>query len=380
LKNFSSFPTIGILGGGQLGRMSAIAAIQLGIRVKTLSPSASGPESHIGESTIGDWNDPTVMAAFVRDCDVVTVESEWAPAELAEAVSGNNTHVWPSSDTLHIIRHKGRQKQAMDRAKIPVSEYKICATLDQAKAAFSLFGKKVVAKRFEGSYDGYGNATVTSEADLEQAWQALSADDGLLIESFVPFRRELAVMVARSASGESVVYPVVDTEQKDHRCHAVTAPAPVSESTKLSAEKLALAAADAVSVVGLLGVEFFELDGGHLMVNELAPRPHNTGHFTIEACHTSQFENHVRSILNWPLGDPSLRVPAAVMINLLGKREGLAQTTGLMAALAIPGTSVHVYGKTETRPNRKMGHVTVTANDTHTARIRAEQAAGIITL
>ena len=360
--------------------MSAIAAIQLGIRVKTLSPSASGPESHIGESTIGDWNDPTVMAAFVRDCDVVTVESEWAPAELAEAVSGNNTHVWPSSDTLHIIRHKGRQKQAMDRAKIPVSEYKICATLDQAKAAFSLFGKKVVAKRFEGSYDGYGNATVTSEADLEQAWQALSADDGLLIESFVPFRRELAVMVARSASGESVVYPVVDTEQKDHRCHAVTAPAPVSESTKLSAEKLALAAADAVSVVGLLGVEFFELDGGHLMVNELAPRPHNTGHFTIEACHTSQFENHVRSILNWPLGDPSLRVPAAVMINLLGKREGLAQTTGLMAALAIPGTSVHVYGKTETRPNRKMGHVTVTANDTHTARIRAEQAAGIITL
>ncbi len=360
--------------------MSALAAIRMGIRVKTLSPTASGPEAHLGEVTVGDWHDPAIMADFVKDCDVVTVESEWAPADLAEKVCGPMTNVWPSSETLKNIRHKGRQKQALAAAGIPVPSYAICETYAQALDAFSRFGRRVVAKQFEGSYDGYGNATVTSEDELQQAWKDLSAEDGILIESFVPFRRELAIMIARSASGECVVYPLVLTEQKNHRCHAVTAPAPCSEQTSEIAKRISIAAADAVSVVGLLGVELFELENGDLLVNELAPRPHNTGHLTIEACHTSQFENHVRSILNWPLGDASLQVPAAVMINLLGKRAGLVETTGLNAALAIPGAAVHIYGKLETRPNRKMGHVTVTSATTETARARAEEAANCIIL
>lgn len=380
MNNETSFPTIGILGGGQLGRMSALAALSMGIRVKTLSPTASGPESQIGDVTVGDWNDPTIMAAFVSGCDVVTVESEWAPAELAETVKDPSTAVWPSSETLKIIRHKGRQKIALEAAGIPVPEFQICSNLDEAKEAFNRFGERVVAKKFEGSYDGYGNATVQSHQELEAAWIDLSSEDGLLIESFVPFRRELAMMVARSSSGESAVYPLVWTEQKDHRCHAVTAPSPSSEQTQRLAKEMALAAADAVSVVGLLGVEFFELGNGDLLVNELAPRPHNTGHFTIEACHTSQFENHVRSILDWPLGDASLHVPAAVMVNLLGKRSGLVQTTGLAAAMEISGASIHIYGKHETKPNRKMGHVTVTATDSATARAKAEQAASLIFL
>ena len=360
--------------------MSALAALSMGVRVKTLSPTASGPEAHIGDVTVGDWNDPAIMAAFVNGCDVVTVESEWAPAELAEAVRDPATAVWPSSKTLKIIRHKGRQKKALEAAGIPVPEFQICGSLSEAKEAFSRFGHRVVAKKFEGSYDGYGNATVQSLKELDVAWNDLSSEDGLLIESFVPFTRELAMMVARSSSGESVVYPLVWTEQKDHRCHAVTAPSPSSDRTQQVARKMALAAADAVSVVGLLGVEFFELENGDLLVNELAPRPHNTGHFTIEACHTSQFENHVRSILNWPLGDANLQVPAAVMVNLLGKRSGLVQTTGLEAAMGISGASIHIYGKHETRPNRKMGHVTVTASDSGTARSKAEQAASLIIL
>lgn len=360
--------------------MSALAALSMGIRVKTLSPSASGPEALIGDVTVGDWNDPAIMAAFVSGCDVITVESEWAPAELAEAVKNPSTAVWPSSETLKIIRHKGRQKIALQAAGIPCPEFQICSNLTEAEDAFIRFGNRVVAKKFEGSYDGYGNATVKSRDELAAAWNDLSSADGLLIESFVPFKRELAMMVARSSSGKSVVYPLVWTEQKDHRCHAVTAPSPSSERTKQVAQEMALAAADAVSVVGLLGVEFFELVNGDLLVNELAPRPHNTGHFTIEACYTSQFENHVRSILNWPLGDANLQVPAAVMVNLLGKRSGPVQTTGMEAAMGIPGASIHIYGKYETRPNRKMGHVTVTANDSATARLKAEQAASYIIL
>lgn len=380
MPHHSLFPTLGILGGGQLGRMSALAALRMGIRVKTLSPSASGPVDHIGESVIGDWNDPDVMAAFVQDCDAVTVESEWAPADLAESVAGGATHVWPSSETLRVIRHKGRQKTALAQAGIALPEYRLCATYGEAEAAFLQYGSKVVAKRFEGSYDGYGNATVRSKEELAEAWAQLSADDGLLIESFVPFVRELAVMVARSYSGECVVYPVVDTEQKDHRCHAVTVPASISEAVNGMAQKLALKAANATALVGLLGVELFELENGDLLVNELAPRPHNTGHYTIEACHTSQFENHVRSVLNLPLGDPSLRVPAAVMINVLGKRAGELRADGLEEALAVPGAAIHIYGKTETRPQRKMGHVTVTAEDAKSARRLAETAASALNL
>ncbi|MDG1754092.1 MAG: 5-(carboxyamino)imidazole ribonucleotide synthase [Rhodothermales bacterium] len=379
MKHKDTFPTIGILGGGQLGRMSALVAIRMGVHVKTLSPSPAGPVAPLGEALVADWNDPDMMADFVKGCDVVTVESEWGPAEVAENLD-NDIPVWPSSHTLQAIRHKGRQKKVLEEAGIPLPRHAICASFDEATTAFRLFDNKVVAKRFEGSYDGYGNATVTSEAELEQAWKALAAEDGLLIESFVPFVRELAVLVARSPSGESVVYPVVDTEQKDHRCHAVTVPAGISAETDAKAQELALAAADAVKSVGILGVEFFELPDGSLLLNELAPRPHNTGHYTIEACHTSQFENHVRAILDWPLGDPSLRVPAAVMINVLGHREGPVCTQGLQEALSIAGASVHIYGKKEAKPKRKMGHVTVTAENTTDARLKAEQAALAIQL
>ena len=360
--------------------MTALAAIRMGMHVKTLSPSPAGPVATLGEAVVGDWTDEAVMRSFMDGCDVVTVESEWAPAEVAERVGSGSTPVWPSSQTLQTIRHKGRQKDALKNAGIPLGAYLSCATLDEAQASLTAFGGKAVAKKFEGSYDGYGNATITSNSELAQAWKDLAADDGLLMEAFVPFVRELAVMVARRPSGDTVVYPVVETEQKDHRCHAVMAPARISDATASSAKKAALEAAAAVDLVGMLGVEFFELEDGSILLNELAPRPHNTGHYTIEACYASQFENHARSILDLPLGSPEMRMPAAVMINILGHRAGSVRTDGYADALQYAHAGVHIYGKAEARPKRKMGHVTVTGNDLDALRAEAEQAADTILL
>ena len=374
------FPTIGILGGGQLGRMTALAAIRMGMHVKTLSPSPAGPVASLGEAVVGDWNDEEVMRDFIHGCDAITVESEWAPAEVAERVSNGAVPVWPSSDTLLVIRHKGRQKDALKAAGIPLGAYRNCATLDEARSALAEYGGKAVAKKFQGSYDGYGNATVTSEEELAAAWDDLADTSGLLLEAFVPFVRELAVMVARRPSGQTVVYPVVETEQKDHRCHAVVAPARVAESTVSASRDAALHAAEAVNLVGMLGVELFELADGSILLNELAPRPHNTGHYTIEACHASQFENHARSILDLPLGSPELRVPAAVMINILGRRAGTVRTDGYREALSDASVGVHIYGKEEARPKRKMGHVTVTGHDPDQLRAVAERAADAILL
>lgn len=377
---YTSFPTIGILGGGQLGRMTALAAMRMGLNVKTLSPEPSGPVSSLGISHVGDWNDEMVMRRFLDGCDVITVESEWAPVELAERVSQGVVPVWPSSTTVKAIRHKGRQKSVLNSVGIPQADHCACQTLDEAIAALDQFGGKVMAKKYEGSYDGYGNATVTSHDGMQAAWEKLSASDGLLVESFLPFVKEIAVLVARSPSGASVVYPVVDTEQREHRCHAVSVPAQISSSCAEMARNIALSAADAVESVGILGVELFEMADGSILLNELAPRPHNTGHYTIEACHTSQFENHVRAILDYPLGDPSLKVPAAAMVNILGHRKGQVRTEGYSKSLELSRATIHLYGKLESRPQRKMGHVTVTADDVHSARKHAEAAAAFVKL
>ncbi|HEX8387080.1 MAG TPA: ATP-grasp domain-containing protein, partial [Rubricoccaceae bacterium] len=228
--------------------------------------------------------------------------------------------------------------------------------------------------RFEGSYDGYGNATCRTPADLRGAWERLAGPDGLLVEAFVPFEGEGAVTVARSPGGETAVYPTVRSEHRDHRLHAATLPAGLPDGVEAEAKRVALAAVEALGAVGVATVELFLLTD-RVLVNEVAPRPHNTAHGTIEACHTSQFENHVRAVLGYPLGDPGLRVPAACTVNVLGSAVG---TPGahLVAALSGPGASVHLYGKSESRPARKMGHVTATAATPAEARRRAEDAAG----
>ncbi|MEM1116171.1 MAG: 5-(carboxyamino)imidazole ribonucleotide synthase [Bacteroidota bacterium] len=370
--------TLGILGGGQLGRMTALAAARLGVETRILTPSASGPEAPFAGVTVADWTDPSVLRDWAEGCDVVTVESEWAPADRLLAVLPDGVVLRPGVDTLIAIRHKGRQKARLAEHGLPQPEH-VCATSEaEAVEAVRTYGAAVL-KRFEGSYDGYGNATCRTEEEARTAWADLAADDGLLVEALVDFDAEAAVTVARRADGETVVYPVVRSEHRDHRLHASTVPAGFGPEVEDRAREIARETIRVLDATGVATVEVFVTASGDVLVNEVAPRPHNTAHLTIDAHHTSQFENHVRAVLGLPLGDPGLRVPAACMVNVLGERDGETRPD-LQAALAVPGASVHLYGKTDVRPARKMGHVTVTASDPEAARSRAEHAAAAITL
>ncbi len=367
---------LGILGGGQLGRMTALAAARLGVDVAILSPDADGPADPIARVTVADWTRDTVLAAWAIGCCVVTVESEWAPADRLVALRPD-LPVWPAPETLVVVRHKGRQRDRLAGAGLPQPAYASPATLADAHDAMRRLGGTVVAKQFEGSYDGYGNATCRTAADLDAAWDRLAAPDGLLLEAWVPFEAEGAVTVARRPRGATVVYPLVRSEHRDHRLHAATVPAGVTPSVEAEARRVALAAVEAVGAVGVATVEVFLLPDGSAWVNEIAPRPHNTAHLTMEAHHTSQFENHVRAVLDWPLGDAGLRVPAACMVNVLGTTDGPA-APDLSGALAVAGASVHLYGKADVRPRRKMGHVTATADTAGAARAVAERAADAV--
>ncbi len=375
----TTMPTVlGILGGGQLGRMLALAAIRMGVAVRFLAPEDEGGVRGLGEATFADWTCPDVLGAWAEGCTAVTVESEWAPADvLAAAAPG--LRLYPSPACLAVIRDKGAQKTALQAAGLPTPAFVLVDALAGAAAAARALGYPVLLKRRWGSYDGYGNATAHDEASLEAGWARLGGE-GLMLEAFAPFVRELSVLVCRTDAGARVVYPVLETVQRDHRCHSVVAPAPVAEATAQEAVRVASAAVEAVGGVGNVAVELFEMEDGRILINEMAPRPHNTGHLTIEACYTSQFENHVRAVLGWPLGSPELRTPAAAMVNIIGRRSGPADASALAGALGAPYASVHLYGKARSRPRRKMGHVTATASTTAEALRIAEEAAALAQL
>ncbi|MFV8754844.1 5-(carboxyamino)imidazole ribonucleotide synthase [Nannocystaceae bacterium ST9] len=378
---------VGVFGAGQLGRMLGLAALRMGVEVRFLTPHDSGATRGVGETLVGDWQDPEVLRAFMAGCSALTVENEWVPlaraAELAEREFGLAIH--PGPRVLARIGDKLIQKRHAEQAGIPLGPYRGCRAPADAERAAAELGYPVIVKRRRGSYDGYGNATARDATELRAAFERLAetgseVDEGVLVEGFVGFARELAVLVARSIGGESVVYPIAFTEQQGHRCAAVEVPAAMSVEASARAGALGVAVADAFEIVGVCAIELFELPDGRLWFNELAPRPHNSGHYTIEACRTSQFENHLRAVLGWPLGDPGLVAPAAVMVNLLGEREGLVDAAALARALAIPGVAVHLYGKREVRPRRKMGHVTAIGDDLERLRSAAEAAAAAIRL
>jgi 5-(carboxyamino)imidazole ribonucleotide synthase len=359
--------------------MLALAALPIGVRVRFLVDKPADPIADFADVTVADWNDPAVLAAFAAGCDAVTVESEWAPADrLADAAPG--ARVFPSPETLRTIRDKALQKRAFESVGLATPAFRVCATRQALHAAAQALGLPLMCKQRRGSYDGYGNATCKTAEDLDAAWETLAQDDGLVAEAWAPFESELAVMVARWADGRIVTYPVVQSEQRDHRCHAVVVPSGVPDEVERRAVDLAVAAVEAVEAVGIVGAELFALPGGEVSLNELAPRPHNTGHYTIEATVTSQFEQHVRAVLGLPPGDASLVRPAACMINLLGTREGDVLADGFADLLSEPGAHLHLYGKASVRPRRKMGHVTVLADTPAEARTRAEAAAARITL
>jgi 5-(carboxyamino)imidazole ribonucleotide synthase len=373
---------LGILGGGQLAQMLTQAAVSLGVETAIFERQPDSPAARLTHHHFaGDWADEALLAAFASVCDAVTLENEFVDAAVLRRLEARGLPVYPTSATLAAVQDKLTQKETMRAAGLPLPAFRAVAAPDDARAAASAFGWPLLLKTRRDGYDGYGNVTLRNADDIGPAWAKLGADTGraLLAEAFVPFARELAVMVVRGRSGATVCYPVVETVQQNHVCHVVRAPAPVSGAVAQTAADLARAAVAAIDGVGVFGVELFELPDGTVLYNEIAPRPHNSGHYTIEACITSQFENHIRAVLGWPLGAADMIAPAAVMVNLLGARSGPARPD-LLAALAVPGAHLHLYGKRDVRPGRKMGHVTALGGTLEAAESSARRAADLVAL
>lgn len=373
-------PVIGILGGGQLAKMLSQAAVPLGITVKSLVHKRSDALPGLtGLAVEGDWNQPTDALRFAQSVDVVTLENEFVNVHSLKAIEEAGIPLFPGVSCIHLIQDKWCQKLSLKEAGIPVVPCEAVNSTDEVRRFARRHGWPLVLKRRHQGYDGKGNATIRNETDLDAAWDKLTVNEnGLYVEAFCSFDRELAVMVCRSASGETVVYPIVDTVQKDHICHIVRAPSSLSGELAEKARRMAVDAVIAVGGVGTVGVEMFLTAEGGILVNEMAPRVHNSGHYTIEACHCSQFENHIRAVMNLPLGSPDMRVPAAVMINLLGDGDGPAMPDGLADALRIKGAHIHLYGKSCSAKGRKMGHVTALGRTMDESEHIASTAAALV--
>lgn len=373
-------PTLGIVGGGQLAKMIAQSALQLGCDVAVLeknnhSPAANLTTHHI----VGDWDNPESLLELGAVSDVVTLENEFVDADALAALEQFGYALWPTSANIRIVQDKLTQKEAFATAGLPVPRFTAVANKKAVAAAAEVFGWPVLLKKRRCGYDGKGNFTVRSEADIVTAWKQLGGDDNeLYVEEFCRFDLELAIMITRSQDGSSVSYPLVETIQRDHICHVVKAPATVAAEIATRASDIAQRAVEAVNGVGSVGVEMFLTGQGNILINEIAPRVHNSGHYTIEACVCSQFENHVRAVMGWPLGSTAMRAPAAVMVNLLGAAKGTGTPHGLAEALNIPGAHVHIYGKTLSSPGRKMGHVTALGENVEQALDRGQRAAAAI--
>lgn len=366
---------IGILGGGQLAQMLTQAAVSLGLEAAIYDTAPDTPASRLTHHNgVGAWGDLDALREFCAGCDVLTLENEFILAGPLAELEKSGVTIYPKPSTLATIQDKLLQKQAMRVADLPVALFMSTPTPHDAALAGEAFGYPYVLKARYGGYDGYGNATVSGPDDIPAAWAKLAKPGReLMAERFVPFERELAVMVVRGRDGETRAYPIVETVQQNHICHVVRTPADIAPETAARAAEIAVKAVQALDGVGIFGVELFE-SSGEILLNEIAPRPHNSGHYTIEACVTSQFENHLRAVIGWPLGDVSLRSPA-VMINLLGKRDGAADPDGIRDALAISGAHIHIYGKRDSRIGRKMGHITALAATVNDAEAIARAAA-----
>ena len=373
---------VGILGGGQLARMTAEAASTLGIEVAILEREANSPAGRIAAREVtGAWTDEQALAALAQDALAITLENEFVEVAALESLTARGMLVFPAARTLATVQDKLRQKQNMRAAGVPMPEFAEVTSIDDIVAAGEGWGWPLVLKARRNGYDGYGNATLRGPDDIAAACARLGwPERTLLVEAWAPFTRELAVMVARGLDGACVVYPVVETVQKNHICHIVRAPASGDAAMLARATAIAQQAVETIDGIGVFGVELFEMADGSILYNEIAPRPHNSGHYTIEGCVTSQFENHLRAVLGLPLGSAAMVAPAAVMVNLLGTRNGPARADGLAQALVMSGAHVHIYGKLASRIGRKMGHVTALGATVAEAESIARAAAAAIRL
>jgi 5-(carboxyamino)imidazole ribonucleotide synthase len=370
-------PVVVIIGAGQLARMTAPAASALDIELRVLAASPSdGAIAVAPGAVVGDWEDDDTVLALAAGADVITFDHELVDAAIVARWEAAGVVVHPGSATLALAADKAAQRAAMVEAGLPVPDHGVATSVAEVAALGERMGWPLVAKAARGGYDGRGVFWLDRAEDAGVVLAGLADGVPLVVEPLLRLEAEVAVQVARAPDGRMVTYPAVRTEQVDGICVSVVAPSGLDPALEAEAQHLTRRAAEAVGAVGLLAVEFFVVDG-RLMVNELAPRTHNSGHYSIEACTTSQFENHLRAVLGLPLGDPGLRVPAAAMVNVLGGDEDPSPRAALEAALAHPGAKVHLYGKGH-RPGRKLGHVTVCADDPGTALAAARGSAAAL--
>jgi 5-(carboxyamino)imidazole ribonucleotide synthase len=355
--------TIGVLGSGQLGRMFAIAARRMGYRVHTFSPDDDTPTGQVADwQTQASYDDLDAVRAFARKVDVVTFEFENVPAAAAEAA--DCVPVRPSGAVLYTTQNRLREKTFLAEAGFPLVPFRAVRSLDELTRAVADAGVPAVLKTAGWGYDGKGQAKINRLDDVPAAWQALGSSEAVL-EAFVDFECEVSVIAARSLDGELADYGVIGNTHVNHILDVSVAPADLPVEIARDAVRIARAVLEALDVVGVLCVEFFVTPQGTLLVNELAPRPHNSGHLTFDASLTSQFEQQLRAVCGLALGSTELLRPAA-MANLLGDLwEG--GTPNWDAVSRLPQVKLHLYGKGQPRPGRKMGHVTALAADPHAA-------------
>ncbi len=361
---------IGILGGGQLGRMSAIAARRMGYRVRTFDPSPNACAAAVADEHVdADWGDREALTRFAAGCGRVTLEFENIPPETVEFLA-RTVPCHPSASVLSICQNRRREKEFLRASGIPCAEFAVVSSLDELRAAVKAVGFPCVLKTADFGYDGKGQVKLPAEgADLSAAWARIGGAVGVL-EAWVPFQMEISVLVARTADGRTAVYDPAENVHRNHILHLSVSPARVPEAAAAEARALAVRIAEQIGLVGLLAVEMFVKDG-RIVVNELAPRPHNSGHQTFDAHETSQFEQHVRAVCGLPLGGTRPLAPSA-MVNLLGDLWRDGRAPDWTKVLSDPSARLHLYDKGAAAPGRKMGHVTVTAPTVEEAVRRAE--------
>ncbi len=370
---------IGILGGGQLARMSAYQAYKMGFDIAILEKIKNSPAGQLTNNEFVGWvDDNKILKKFAESSDIITLENEFIDYTHLEYLEKLGKKVLPSSKTISLIQDKLIQKRTLRRHGIPVADFVEVKDENKYSVISENLGVKFILKSRKMGYDGYGNETVKNNSEFVDAYKKLTKRHSkLMAEEFIDFKMELAVMVVMSKK-EIKTYPVVQTIQKNHICHTVIAPAEISNKLIKKTKEIAVECIKAIKGYGIFGVELFLTKKDKLLVNELAPRTHNSGHYTIEACTTSQFENHIRAILNLPLGSTELVRPSAVMINLLGKKEGPGIVNDYKVALKDPEVHLHIYGKGKSRIGRKMGHITLIGDNSKSIIRRAKSAEGKI--
>ena len=353
--------TLGILGGGQLAKMLAMEAYRLGLNVAIIDNGDSTPAGDMTKlNFIKGWNDKNELDEFVEVSDIITLENEFISPDVLEYIE-KSRQVFPSSNTMKLVQDKYIQKTTFQNNNIAVPQFSQINSLDELFDFSKKYGYPFLVKTRTLGYDGYGNMTIHNENDCELAWNKFNTKK-IMAEEFVDFEKEVAVMVARNKSGEVAIYPCVETIQKNHICHKVIAPAKINIDLSMQAKEMAKKAVESIDGIGVFGVEMF-ITSREVLLNEIAPRPHNSGHYTIEACYCSQYENTIRGILNLPLGSTEMKHNVVCMINLLGERDGIGVPQDVNSVLKFKHTKLHLYNKKHSRKGRKMGHLTTIGND-----------------